>query len=308
MIELIIAASVAVGVVGLLLGVIIAFTAKKFAVESDPRIEIVQDLLPGANCGGCGYAGCADMAQAIVLKGADPAKCPVSTEEARRKIAEAMGITLGDTEKKVAVVFCGGSLSRAKRNSRYNGITDCRSASIVGGGDKACRFGCLGYGSCARACPFGAIEMRDGLAVVHPEICVGCGKCTEVCPRKLIRLVSAAAKVHVYCNSLDKAPQKRKNCSVPCLVCKKCIRTDEMHMLIQNQLVRVNYSNPPDVSIVEKAGCPTGCLQTEESHRHLVPRAVEDKTTKSAAAKQAPPQPPQQPQQQPQGEKKESAA
>lgn len=267
----------AVAIIGLVLGFIIAFAAKKFSVETDPRIELIQELLPGVNCGGCGFAGCADLAQGIVLNGVDPAKCPVASTDAIKQIAGAMGVSLEDMEKKVAVVFCGGSLTRAKRNSRYNGITDCRSASIVGGGDKSCRFGCLGYGSCARLCPFGAIEMRDGLAVVHPEICVGCGKCADVCPRKLVRLVSSAAKVHVYCNSLDKAPVKRKNCSVPCLVCRKCIKADEMHMLIQNELVRVNYSNPPDVSIVEKAGCPTGCLQTEEAHRHLVPMGEEDK-------------------------------
>lgn len=265
-----------VALAGLLLGGVIAFTAKKFEVATDPRTEEVQNLLPGANCGGCGYAGCSAMADAIVTKNVEPSKCPVCSEENRAKISAILGRAASSREKKVAVVFCGGSVSRAWRNAAYNGITDCRSASIVGnGGGKACRFGCIGFGSCARACPFGAIEMRDGLAVVHPEICVGCGKCAEVCPRKLVRLVPASAKVHVYCNSLDKPQQKRKNCTVPCLTCQKCVKLDPEHMQMQAQLVRVNYSDPPDVSIVANAKCPTSCLQTEEAHRHLVPKVQE---------------------------------
>lgn len=115
--------------------------------------------------------------------------------------------------------------------------------------------------------------MRDGLAVVHPELCRGCGKCISVCPRKLIRLVPATAKVHVYCNSLDKPQQKRKNCTVTCLTCRKCFRLAPDSMSVQDQLVRVTYSNPPDESFVEQVKCPTGALQTEEAHRRLVPCA-----------------------------------
>ena len=274
--ESVLIAAGAVALVGLILGVLIGFTAKKFAVSVDPRIEEVTGLLPGANCGGCGYAGCADLAKSIVQDGTNPSACAVCPAANVEAICRIMGMAAEAKEKKVAVVFCGGSVSRAWRNAAYNGITDCRSASIVGnGGGKACRFGCIGFGSCARACPFGAIEMRDGLAVVHPEICVGCGKCAEVCPRKLVRLVPASAKVHVYCNSLDKPQQKRKNCTVPCLTCQKCVKLDPEHMQMQAQLVRVNYSDPPDVSIVANAKCPTSCLQTEEAHRHLVPKVQE---------------------------------
>lgn len=277
MLDLILISMAIAGVTGLLLGAVIAFVSKRFAVESDPNIELVQSLLPGANCGGCGYAGCSDLANAVVTKGADVSACPVCSAENRKSIAKILGKESGDRETCVAVVFCGGSHSRSVHSSEYNGVADCRSASIVSGGGKGCRFGCIGFGSCAQVCRFGAIEMRDGLAVVHPELCVGCGKCEAVCPRKLIRLVPATAKVHVYCNSLEKGPQKRKNCKVACLACKKCIRTDSLHMQIQNQLVRVNYSDPPDVSIVDQCGCPTGALQTEESHRHLVPLKKEVK-------------------------------
>ena len=257
---------------GLVLGLLVGLAAKLFGVKTDPRIEAVLGALPGVNCGGCGYAGCADFAKALVTNGEDPAKCPVSSAEQRKNVAEALGIPMTEHERKVAVVYCSGSFSRARRNAEYNGVLDCRSAAIAGGGGgKACRFGCLGFGSCAKTCPFHAIEMQDGLAVVHPELCRGCGKCLSVCPRKLIRLVPASATVHVYCNSLDRPQQKRKLCSTPCISCRKCVKAAPGRLLAQNQLVRVNYANPPDESIIAQAGCPTGALQREVCHRHLTP-------------------------------------
>ena len=246
----------------LILGIVIGLIAKIFAVETDPRIEETEELLPGANCGGCGFAGCADFAKAVVAGDAKPEQCPVCSPENIADIAQLLGLDAGGSEKFVAIVFCGGNNSDAKKAVNYNGITDCKSASLVAGGNKGCAYGCLGFASCARACPFGAIEMKDGLAIVHPDLCVGCGKCVETCPRNLIKLVPEKAEVHVFCSSPEKGPVKKKVCSVACIGCRKCVKAaEEGQMKINGFLIEVNYDNPPGTDIIETAKCPTGCLR-----------------------------------------------
>jgi len=252
---------------GAILALIIGTAAKAFAVESDPRIETVTDMLPGANCGGCGYAGCADFAKAIVEGVAPPSGCPVAPASDSARIAEYLGITSEEKEKMVAVVRCSGSISVTVR-SPYNGVQDCRSAVLVAGGAKGCDYGCLGLASCARACPFNAIEIRDGLAVVHPELCVGCGKCVDICPKNLIVLVPASVDVHVYCNSPEKGAAKRKVCKTACIGCRKCVKAsdNEEQMLIDGFLIATNYDNPPLPDLVEKAACPTTALRLASKH------------------------------------------
>jgi len=266
MMPTIVAAGLLIAVLGLVLGAVIGLTAKFFAVAVDPRLERVAEMLPGVNCGGCGFAGCADFAQAVVSGKAEVGQCPVCAPAARQEIAAYLGLAAGESERKVAVVLCGGDRRRAKAAAQYNGVSDCRSAALVAGGAKGCRFGCLGLGSCARACPFGALEMTAaGLAVVHPGLCVGCGKCVATCPRSLIRMVPAKYTVHVFCNSPEKGPAKRKVCEVACIGCRKCVKAAaEGQMAMEGFLARTNYAHPepagPD--LVAKAACPTGCLHT----------------------------------------------
>jgi Na+-translocating ferredoxin:NAD+ oxidoreductase RNF subunit RnfB len=252
---------------GALLALVIGATAKAFTIEVDSRVETVTEMLPGVNCGGCGYAGCADFAKAIVEGRTTPSQCPVSTSVHITRIAEYLGITAAEKEKVFAVVRCGGSCAVTVR-SPYNGIGDCRSAALVAGGAKGCDFGCIGFASCARACPFDAIEMRDGLAVVHPDLCVGCGKCVDTCPKNLIVLAPAAVDVHVYCNSPEKGALKLKVCKTACIACRKCVKAadSENQMTVNGFIVATNYSNPPISDLVEKAKCPTSALRLATKH------------------------------------------
>jgi len=257
--------------IGLLLGVIIGFFAKIFRIDVDNRVELVTELLPGANCGGCGKAGCADFAKAVVAGELSPDKCPVSSAEAVSSIARALGVETGDGFKQKAVVLCGGDKNQTVAFENYNGIADCVSASLVAGGPKGCSYGCLGLSSCARKCPFNAIEMINNLAIVHPELCVGCGACVAICPRKLIKLVPADAQVHVYCSSPAKAPVKKKYCNVPCIGCRKCAKAAPEKFTVDGFKATVNYQAAPlaDANDVAQADCPTGCLLTESKHLEI---------------------------------------
>jgi len=252
---------------GLLLGVLIGFAVRCFRVASDPRVDLVTELLPNANCGGCGKAGCADFARAVVAGELPPGRCPVSSAETVASIARALGIDAGSTEKKVAVVLCGGDCNQTKNASLYNGVSDCISASLIAGGPKGCDYGCLGMSSCARACPFGAIEVVNGLAVVHSELCVGCGKCASVCPRHLIQLVPAGTSVHIYCSSQAKGVDKRKVCDVGCIGCRKCVKAYPEKFTASGFKCNINYEAAP-VTPEEAAavGCPRHCLLTVAEH------------------------------------------
>ncbi len=255
---------------GLLLGVAIGVIYKLFEVPSDPKVDLVLELLPGANCGGCGKAGCADFARALVAGEVSPSQCPVSSQEVMTQLAQLLGMEVNCAVKQVAVILCGGDVSQTKILTRYNGVSDCISASMIAGGPKSCQYGCLGMASCARACPFNAIEIIKGLAVVHNELCVGCGKCVNTCPRKLIKLVPADAKVHVYCSSPEKGPAKMKVCNVPCIACRKCMKAGEEGQFVAKGFrVEVNYENYPQPEVIARAECPKNCLLTPERHLEI---------------------------------------
>lgn len=231
----IVIAGVVVGCVGIILGLFLGISGEKFKVETDPREEAIAGVLPGNNCGGCGYAGCSGLAAAIVKGEAPVGQCPVGGAPVSSKIAKIMGVNAEVSTKKVAFIKCAGTCDKAKDNYEYTGLEDCAAMAFVpGSGPKACNYGCLGYGNCAQACPFDAIHLEDGIAKVDPLKCRACGKCLEVCPRHLIELVPYDAAHLVHCNSKDKGPAVMKVCSVGCIGCRICEKncpTDAVHVV-----------------------------------------------------------------------------
>lgn len=254
-------ASLIIGGTGLASAVALAVAARFFAVEEDPRIDEAVELLPGVNCGGCGFAGCADYAKAVVVDNSAINLCTPGGEEVVALLSKLMGVAAEAVEKKVAIVLCNGDSEKAPRKFVYNGIADCGAAAGIGGGNKKCSHGCLGYGSCARVCPSGAIEMTDNqLALVHPGLCIGCGACVKACPRALIKMVPESSTIHVLCSSKDKGPVVKKACSVGCIGCTKCTKLcDPEAITMEGTLAIVDYSKPlTNLEVVET--CPTSCI------------------------------------------------
>ncbi|MDQ0150987.1 RnfABCDGE type electron transport complex subunit B [Eubacterium multiforme] len=213
------------GGLGVLLGLGLGYASKKFKVEVDERIPLIKDCLPGANCGGCGYAGCEALAQAIVDDNAPVNACTVGGEDAANNIAKIMGVTAEKKEPKKAFVKCAGSCDVAKKSANYYGIKGCKEAAIIpGGGNKACSYGCLGFGSCVEACQFDAISVIDGVAVVDPEKCTGCGACVKECPKNIIELKPISEKIRVQCSSKDKLKEVKLVCDTGCIGCGICQR------------------------------------------------------------------------------------
>ena len=220
------AAILTIGGIGLVAAAALGVAAKKFAVEVDPRELAILEALPGANCGACGLAGCSAYAKGVVDGSLAPNLCPPGGAAAVEAIAHIMGVEAITADPTVAVVLCQGNNQKASAKYRYLGLDDCNAAQKIADGPKACPGGCLGLGSCERACPFDAIEMTaEGLAVINREKCTGCEKCVATCPRQVIKMVPLDAMTHVLCNSNDKGAAVRKYCQIGCIGCQICKKT-----------------------------------------------------------------------------------
>lgn len=210
------------GGLGLLFGIGLGIAAKRFCVAQDPRLEKLFACLPGSNCGACGKPGCMGFAESLIAGTASITQCVVSDEEAREKLGSILNVAAGKKIKRIAVLHCHGGI-RAKDRFTYDGLADCRAAALVQGGQKACRFGCLGFGTCVRACPFDAIHMgNEGIPVVDEKKCRACGKCVAACPKKLYTLIENARQYYTACKSLDLGKQVLDVCSAGCIGCGKC--------------------------------------------------------------------------------------
>ena len=200
-----------VGGTGILIGLMLSIAQKKFEVKTDERIDAVREALPGNNCGGCGYPGCDGVAEAIVKGEAPVSACPVGGMAVAREIGKIMGEEVAETARMTAFVRCGGSCGKTRKNYEYSGVEDCAMMAFVpGDGPKSCVYGCLGFGTCVKACQFDAIHIVDGVAVVDRELCKACGACVKACPRHLIELIPYdGGACHVQCASEDKGKAVR---------------------------------------------------------------------------------------------------
>jgi RnfABCDGE-type electron transport complex B subunit len=247
------------GIMGGVFGLLLAVASKVFAVEKDERLEPVTEALPGANCGGCGFSGCAAYAQAIVDGTAKLGLCTPGGKEAADKIAAIMGMEAVDVERKVALVKCRGT--HAAKKGTYEGISDCATAArILGNGPNLCAYGCLGFGSCVKACPEGAISVVDGVARVDHEKCIGCMACAAACPRGIIAETPYSQDIVVACSSKEKGAALRKFCDIGCIGCKLCEKTcehDAIHVV--DNLAQIDYSK-----------CVSCSACAEKCPRHLI--------------------------------------
>lgn len=236
-------AAVVVGCVGIFIGFFLGIAGDKLAVEVDEKEEAILGVLPGNNCGGCGYAGCSGLAAAIAKGDAPINQCPVGGDPVAAQIGKIMGVEAGSSARMVAFVKCAGSADVAKDNYDYSGVEDCRAMAYVpNGGPKACKHGCLGFGTCVKACPFDAIHVVDGVAKVDKNVCKACSKCVAACPKNLIELVPYDAKYVVNCNSKDKGKVVMDACGAGCIGCHLCEKTCQHGAItVTDNIAHIDY-------------------------------------------------------------------
>ncbi len=256
----ILTAILALGGLTLLLAVMLIIANRKLYVYEDPRINVVEDMLPHANCGACGFPGCRPFAEALVAGKALPGKCTVSAEAGQVAIAEYLGISIGAEEKKVARLACAGGANVAINRASYAGLNSCRAATLISGGGKGCFWGCLGFGDCEVICDFDAIQMNEhALPVVDIEKCTACGDCVEICPKDLFSLQPVSKRLWVACKNLDHGDAVLDDCVVGCTACGKCAMDGGELITMEYNLPVVHYGKAAlnDQPIQR---CPTGAI------------------------------------------------
>ena len=242
----------------------LGIASRAFHVDKDPRIDEVEEALPGANCGACGYAGCSSFAEAVVNGDAAIDGCPVGGEDVEEKIAEILDAEASSAEGEVARVLCRGGNKETKKDSNYQGIETCKAVDLMNGGNKSCQYGCLGYGDCVEVCPFDAIKMNEnGLPEVDPDKCTGCGKCVEACPKNIITLYPSSKKNHIECSSPESGKVVSKICEVGCIGCSMCVKVCPVDAItMEDDLAVIDYEECINCGLCAEK-CPTGTITFE---------------------------------------------
>ena len=279
---------VILGCLGLVLSVVLFFIAKKFKVEEDPRIDEVEKVMPGANCGGCGFAGCRAFADnAVKASSLDGVFCPVGGNDTMKQVAAILGYEVAEKAPQVAVVCCNGSCSARPRTNEYDGAASCKVKAALYSGDTGCAFGCLGCGDCVGACQFGAISMdpETGLPVVDEEKCTACGSCVKACPKKLIELRNKGPRgmrEYVSCRNTDKGPAAKKACANACIGCGICVKTCTHDAItLEANLAYIDFEKCKLCRECE-AVCPTGAI-----HGLNFPKPLDKEAVKARIAERA---------------------
>jgi Na+-translocating ferredoxin:NAD+ oxidoreductase RNF subunit RnfB len=251
---------------GLFFGFGLAIAHRFLHVEEDPRLDVLEEMLPGSNCGACGEAGCRAFAEALVTGTKRPSACTVSGEEAIQDVAAFLGVEAGQEEKRVARLHCAGGLGFARQIAEYEGYESCRAAHLIGGGGKGCAWGCLGLADCMIACTFDAITMNEQkLPVVDIDKCTACGDCVDACPRDLFDIMPAAHNLVVQCAAPLEGDEARAVCQVACDACGRCAQDAAPGLItMQDNLPVVDYSAGGPAKPDATFRCPTGAIQWVE--------------------------------------------
>ncbi len=251
-----------VGGVGLVFGVLITVAHMKLKVWEDPRIDAVQDLLPGSNCGACGQAGCRAFAEALIAGKVPPAKCTVMGADDIEDVAGYLGVDAGESEKKVARLLCAGGSDVAVQSAQYYGLQTCKAAVAVSGGGKGCAWGCVGLRDCEVSCDFDAIVMNDSdIPVVISEKCTSCGDCVDACPLDLFTIMPIEQKLIVQCKNLLAGDDAEDMCKVACNACARCVADAAPGLIeMKNNLAVIDYEKNVLASPEAVGRCPTGAI------------------------------------------------
>ena len=248
--------------VALLAGILLLVFSHFFAVAENPLRKKIRDCLPGINCGACGYKGCDDYAAALAEGDAAPNLCVPGAQDTADHIGELLGVEAEQFKDVVAFVACNGTCDATFKTADYHGVATCHAAQMIYGGDNSCRYGCLGFGDCAAACPSEAICLKDGIARVNTARCIGCGLCTRTCPKNIIYMLPQNARTVVMCSNKQKGGEARKVCKNACIACGKCERSCPSGAIkVIDNLATIDYDKCTNDGICVEV-CPTGCIKS----------------------------------------------